>query len=50
LAAQDGVLPSNPAELLFTPPPLASPSRRVLSAKQVQQILLVLDIRGQLIV
>ena len=50
MAAQDGVLPSNPAELLFTPPPLASPSRRVLSAKQVQQILLVLDIREQLIV
>ena len=50
MAAQDGGLPSNPAELLFTPPPLASPSRRVLSAKQVQQILLVLDIREQLIV
>ena len=26
LAAQDGVLPSNPAELLFTPPTVASPS------------------------
>jgi integrase len=50
LAAQDGVLASNPAELLFTPPTLASPSRRVLSAKQVQQLLLVLDIREQLIV
>ena len=50
LAAQDGVLPSNPAELLFTPPTIASPSRRVLSAKQVQQILQVLDIREQLIV
>ena len=45
-----GVLPSNPAELLFTPPTVASPSRGVLSAKQVQQILHVLDIREQLIV
>jgi integrase len=50
LAAQDGVLASNPAELLYTPPRVASPSRRVLSAKQVQQILQVLDIREQLIV
>jgi integrase len=50
LAAQDGVLPNNPAELLFTPPTVASPSRRVLRANQVQQILQVLDIREQLIV
>ena len=50
LAAQDGVLPTNPAELLFTPPTAALPSRRVLSAKQVPQILQVLDIREQLIV
>jgi len=50
LAAQDGVLPANPAELLFTPRTVASRSRHVLSAMQVQQILQVLDIREQLIV
>jgi hypothetical protein len=50
LAAQDGVLASNPAELLYTPRTPCSPSRRVLSAEQVHQILDALDIREQLIV
>jgi integrase len=50
LAAQDGVLASNPAELLYTPRTACSPSRRVLSAEQVHQILDVLDTREQLIV
>ena len=45
-----GVLPSNPAELLFTPPTVRKPSRRVLSAEQVQTILGVLGLREQLIV
>src|SRR5437870_2346248 len=50
LAAQDRLLPSNPAEMLFTPPTLAAPSRRVLTPEQVQQILQVLPVREQLIV
>src|SRR5881409_2756140 len=50
LAAQDRLLPSNPAEMLFTPRTLATPSRRVLTPEQVQQILLVLPVREQLIV
>src|ERR1700739_4927274 len=50
LAAQDRLLSSNPAEMLFTPPTLATPSRRVLTPEQVQQILLVLPVREQLIV
>ena len=50
LAAQDRLLPSNPAEMLFTPPTLATPSRRVLTPEQVQQILQVLPVREQLIV
>src|SRR5436853_5159940 len=50
LAVQDRVLPSNPAELLFTPRTVPRPSRRVLSADQVQTILSVLGLREQLIV
>ena len=50
LAAQDRLLPSNPAEMLFTPPTVATPSRRVLTPEQVQQILQVLPVREQLIV
>src|SRR5437667_6644718 len=41
LAAQDRLLPSNPAEMLFTPPTVATPSRWVLTPEQVQQILQV---------
>jgi integrase len=44
------VLPSNPAELLFTPRTVSKPSRRVLSGEQVQTILSVLGLREQLIV
>src|SRR5438094_8198222 len=36
--------------MLFTPPTLATPSRRVLTPEQVQQILQVLPVREQLIV
>jgi integrase len=50
LAVQDRLLPSNPADMLFTPRTVPTPSRRVLSPEQVQQILGILDIRGQLIV
>src|SRR6266704_1277824 len=50
LAAQDRLLPSNPAEMLFTPRTLATPSRRVLTPEQAQQILQVLPVREQLIV
>ena len=50
LAAQDRLLPSNPAEMLFTPRTVAAPSRRVLTPEQVQQILQVLPVREQLIV
>src|SRR5205823_10617238 len=50
LAVQDRVIPSNPAELLFTPRTVPKPSRRVLSAEQVQTILSVLGLREQLIV
>jgi integrase len=50
LAAQDRLLCSNPAEMLFTPRTRATPSRRVLTPEQVQQILQVLPVREQLIV
>jgi integrase len=50
LAAQDRLLSSNPAEMLFTPPTVAKPSRRILSPQQVQQILSVLGLREQLLV
>jgi integrase len=50
LAAQDRLLSSNPAEMLFTPRTVAAPSRRVLTPEQVQQILQVLPVREQLIV
>src|SRR5206468_10943978 len=50
LAAQDRLLPSNPAEMLFTPRTVATPSRRVLTPEQVQLILQVLPVREQLIV
>ena len=50
LAVQDRLLPSNPAETLFTPPTVSRPSRRILSPAQAQQILAVLDLREQLIV
>ena len=39
LAVQDRLLDSNPAEMLFTPPRVSKPSRRILSPEQVQQIL-----------
>src|SRR5262245_36834103 len=50
LAVQDRLLGSNPAEILFTPRTVLRPSRRILSPKQVQQILSVLGLREQLIV
>jgi integrase len=50
LAVQDRVLLSNPAELLFTPRIVHKPSRRVLSAEQVQAMLSVLGLREQLLV
>jgi integrase len=50
LALQDRLIPSNPAEMLFTPPTVSRPSRRVLSPHEVQAILNVLDLREQLIV
>jgi integrase len=50
LAAQDGLLPTNPAEMLFTPRRLATAARRVLGPVQAQAILDVLDLREQLIV
>jgi integrase len=50
LAVQDRVLPSNPAELLFTPRTVSRPSRRVLTGKQVLKMLRVLPLREQLIV
>jgi len=34
-------------EMLFTPPTVATPSRRVLTPEQVQQILQVLPVREQ---
>src|SRR2546428_13512136 len=37
-------------EMLFTPPTVATPSRRVLTPEQGQQILQVLPVREQLIV
>ena len=50
LAADDRLLSSNPAEMLFTPRTVAVPSRRILSPEQVQQILSVLGLREQLLV
>jgi integrase len=50
LAADDRLLSSNPAEMLFTPRTVAVPSRRILSPQQVQQILSVLGLREQLLV
>jgi integrase len=50
LAVQDRLLPSNPAETLFTPRTVSQPSRRMLSPAQIQQILAVLGVREQLIV
>ena len=50
LALQDRLLPSNPAEMLFTPRTVTRPSRRVLTPDQVQALLRVLDLREQLIV
>ena len=49
LAAQDGLLPTNPAEMLFTTRRVPA-ARRVLGPVQVQAILDVLDLREQLIV
>jgi integrase len=49
LAAQDGLLPTNPAEMLFTPRRMPA-ARRVLGPVQVQAILDVLDLREQLLV
>ena len=49
LAVEDRLLLVNPAERLYTPPIVVSPSRRILSGKQVQQMLEVLDLREQLI-
>ena len=45
LAAHDRLLSSNPAEMLFTPRTRATPSRRVLTPEQVQQILQILPVR-----
>jgi integrase len=50
LAAQDRVIASNPADMLFTPPIVHRASRRVLSPHDVQAMLHVLDRRAQLIV
>src|SRR6266487_3612846 len=50
LDAQDRLLSSKQAEMLFTPRTVAAPSRRVLTPEQVQQILQVLPVREQLIV
>jgi integrase len=50
LAVQDRVLPSNPAELLFTPRSVTRPSRQVLTAEQVRLLLGQLDLRERLIV
>src|SRR5439155_4338993 len=50
LAVQDRLLDSNPAEMLFTPPRVSKPSRRILSPEQVQQILSALSLREQLLV
>jgi integrase len=50
LAVQDRYLPSNPAELLFTPVKVNKPSRKILSSEQVQTILQALDLREKLIV
>src|SRR5205814_1253674 len=43
-------LDSNPAEMLFTPPRVSKPSRRILSPEQVQRILSALSLREQLLV
>jgi integrase len=50
LAAQDGLLTANPAEMLFTPRAVSAPSRRILNPAQVQQILHVLNVHDQLLV
>jgi integrase len=50
LAAEEGVMPSNPAELLFTPRSLSPPSRRVMSGEEVRAMLNVLGLREKLIV
>src|SRR5262245_7657848 len=50
MAAQDRLLTHNPAEMLFTPRTVPSPSRRTLSPQNVQQILQFLDIREQVMV
>jgi integrase len=50
LASQDGLLPSNPAENLFVPRPAPTPVRRLLSPRQIHQMLQTLDLREQLIV
>ena len=49
LVVQDGLLATNPAEMLFTPRRVP-PARRVLGPVQVQAIRDVLDLREQLIV
>jgi integrase len=50
LAVQDRLIPSNPADMLFTPPTVSRPSRRVLAPDEVQTLLSVLGLREQLIV
>jgi len=50
LAVQDRHIPSNPAEMLFTPPTSSRPSRRLLSSPDVQAMLAALDLRERLIV
>jgi integrase len=50
LAVHDGLLPTNPAEILFTPRRVATAARRVLCPEQIQAILQVLDLREQLLV
>src|SRR5262245_7946745 len=50
LAAQDGLLSHNPAEVLFTPRRRGTACRRILDPSQVHALLDVLDLREQLIV
>jgi len=49
-AFQDGLIDLNPAESLFTPGTPGPRSHKVLTAKQVQQILASLDLREQVVV
>src|SRR2546428_172518 len=50
LPADDRLLAPTPPKMLFPPPTVAVPPRRILSPEQVQQILSVLGLREQLLV